>query len=235
MKNIIRKLIFFIVIFFICNCLSAQIAHMSVVSMPGFPDSAVFNQTYTFQAILYCDTASSSPYSGPVHILFYTDNTNVLFPDTFGTAANQVTINPGEHDTVTITGVEFGDTSAFKLGGNVVVVWPVSGGGTQIETIDTFYTNVEILGYAGITDITENDIDYYIYPVPANDKLFLPENISGNNIEYVRIFDVFGRTKVLLRKYPKYVPVSQFDSGFYFLEIKGKNNEVRIFKFIVSK
>lgn len=235
MKNIIRKLIFFSVVFFLCSCISAQIAHMSVVSMPGFPGSAVYNQTYTFQAILYCDTASPSPYSGPVHILFYTDNTNVLFPDTFGTAANQVTINPGEHDTVTITGVEFGDTSAFKLGGNVVVVWPVSVGGNLIETTDTFYTNVEILGYSGITDIPENDIGHNIYPVPANDKLFLPESIAEKSIEYVRIFDVLGCTKVLLKEYPKYISVSDFENGFYFLEIKEKNNQTRIFKFIVLK
>lgn len=232
MKKGIRRLLFFSVVFFLCNSLSAQQVNMSVVSMPDFPDSAAYNQTFTFSVILYND--SSSSYSGPVYIVYYTDNTNVQYPDTFGTS-NQVTIGPNTHDTINITGTNFSDTSVFKLGGNVVVVWPKSDGGTQIMVIDTFYTNLYITGYAGISDIELSEMNDNIYPVPASDMLFLPQNIAESSIEHVRITDMLGRTKVLLKQYSKSISVAELDNGFYFLEVKEKNNQIRIFKFIVSR
>lgn len=234
MKNAIRKFLFFLVSFILSGSAFAQNHSISVTAMPGFPDTALYNQIYSFSAILYCDTSSSASYTGTIYILCHTNTSNVSQPDTLG-HSNQVSIDPGFYDTVTISGTNFSDTSAFKMGGNVVVVWPVSGGGNLITAPDSFYTNLTILGYSGIPDVVINNDDQNIYPVPANDEIFLPPTPGEPNIEHVRIFDVTGRTKIFIREYPKYISVAELENGLYFIEVREKNNQARIFKFIVLK
>jgi hypothetical protein len=228
MKKII-KLIILCIIFAQYSGIKAQSTHVSVDSIIGFPSQAYYGSTYILYVALH--NYDSAYYQGNVYIVFHTDTNNVI--DTIG-GSNQVNIPGDSTEYIYITGFSF-DSTVFKLGGNVVVVWPVNGSGTQIMMTDTFYTYVDILGYAGILEVERNDRNSNIFPVPASDMLFLPQNIAENSIEHVRIIDMLGRTKVLLRQYSKSISVAELENGFYFLEIKEKNNQIRIFKFIVSR
>lgn len=227
----IIKLIILCVIFTQYSGIKAQQPDISVESIMNFPAQAHYNQSYNFIVILHNN--GNTDYQGSLYIAFHTDSSNAIDTGSFGDTAT-VDIPLGSFDSVNVGGFTF-DPQTFKLGGNVVVVWPVSNNGSQIMVTDSFYTMVEILGYAGISDITQFDVNNNIFPVPASDVLFLPQNITKNSIEHVRIIDMLGRIKVLLRQYPKSVSVAELDNGFYFLEVKEKNDQIRIFKFIVSR
>lgn len=230
MKKII-KLIILCVIFMQYSGIKAQQFDISVESIMGFPSQAHYNQSYNF--IVFLHNIGNTDYQGSLYIAFHTDSSNVIDTGSFDSAVT-VNIPMGSFDSVNVSGFYF-DPQTFKLGGNVVVVWPVSSNGSQIMVTDSFYTVVEILGYAGISDIYQSYVNNNIYPVPACEELFLPQNIAENSIEHVRIIDVLGRTKILLKHSSKSVSVTELDNGFYFLEVKEKNNQIKIFKFIVYR
>ncbi len=232
MKKII-KLIILCIIFAQYSSIKAQGPNISVESIPGFPAQACYNQLYTSFCVFFHNNDSAS-YTGNIYIAFYTDTANSSIDTTSFGGPYQVSIPGNSFSSIPIDSFYF-DPSSFKMGGNVVVVWPVSGGGTQITVTDTFHTYVEILGYAGISDIAQINIDNNIFPVPASNVLFLPQNIAENSIEHVRIIDMLGRTRILLKQYPKSISVAELENGFYFLEVKEKNGHIRISKFIVSR
>ena len=208
----------------------AQTQNISVESMSGFPAQAVYDSSYTFSVML--QNNDSAYYQGDIHIAFHTDSVNVIDTGYFGGVVN-VNIQGNSFHSITISGFSFTD-STFKLGGNVVVVWPVSTNGAQIMVTDSFYTVVEILGYAGISDITQINNDNDVFPVPANDVLFLPQNIAENNIEYIRIINMLGRTKYYSDKAVAYINTSFLEQGVYFIEIKEKNISAKVFKVVID-
>lgn len=228
--KIIKLMIILCVIFTQYSGIKAQSHNLSVESFIGFPAQAYFNQSCSFY--IFLSNNDSSDYQGAISILFYTDSLNSAV-DSIG-CSYTVYIPGNSFDTIWVGTFTF-DSASFKLGGNVVVVWPVSSGGTQIMVTDTFYTYVEILGYAGISDIYLNTANNNIYPVPANEVLFLPQNIAENNIEYVRIIDMLGRQKYYSDKTVTSINTSAFEPGVYFIEIKVKDKMQVVLKFIISR
>ncbi|MFH0865498.1 MAG: T9SS type A sorting domain-containing protein [Bacteroidota bacterium] len=209
----------------------AQVPNISVESMSGFPAQAEYNSLYSFSVML--QNNDSADYQGQLYIAFHTDSANVIDTGHFGNPVN-VNIPGNSFHSITISGFYF-IPSTFKLGGNVVVVWPVSTNGSQIMVTDSFYTVVEIMGYAGISDLYLCDANNYIYPVPANEVLFLPQNIVETNVEHIRIIDIPGRQKYYSDKAVTSINTTFLDQGIYFIEIKEKNKIPKIFKFIISR
>jgi hypothetical protein len=230
MKKAIKKLLFIPLVFLLCNSLSAQQGSLSVDTIIGFPDTAYYNDSYSFYVVLRNDDTTSM-YSGAVSLACRNDSTQIT--DTLGTSV-QVTIDSGGTDTIGMSGVDFNNTAVFKVGGNVVVIWPVNSNG-QITVADTFRTNIVILGYSGISDIELPEGNNNIFPVPANDILFLPQNIAKNSIEHVRIMDILGRQKYFSCKAATSINTSFLEQGVYFIEIKEKNKTPIVLKFMISR
>jgi hypothetical protein len=209
--------------------IKAQGTHVSIDSIYGLPSQAYFNSTYQLYVFLHnYDTAD---YQGDINIVFDTTTTNTDSSEVFGPYGATI---PGDSTIIiSITGFTF-DTSVFKLGGNVVVVWPVNNNGMQIMITDTFQTNVNILGYLGISEVTQPNIGNNVFPVPASNLLFLPQNIAENNIEHVRIVDILGRQKYFSGEYTGNINVTDLSNGIYFIEIKEKNISEKVFKFIIE-
>lgn len=228
MKNIRKYTIVFVLLLQVF-VLRGQGAHVSVESLLGFPDTAFYNDSYTFSVFLH--NYDSSAFQGYVGIHFRTDSVNGSSGTFIGPF--QIFIGPDSFASIPINGFAF-DTSFFKMGGNVVVVWPVSSGLPEITMTDTFYTYVHIAGTAGIFDYSSEDA-VHIYPVPANDVLFLPQNIAENSIEHLRIIDMLGRTKYYSDKTVTSINTSFFEQGVYFIEIKMKNKTPKVSKFVISR
>jgi hypothetical protein len=230
MKKAIKKLLLFPVVFLLCNSLSAQQGYLSVDSLVGFPSTAFYDSTYSFNVVLR-NNDSTSPFSGPVYILFHTD-TNSTISDTIG-GNLQVNIPADSISNLAVSGFLF-DPALFRVGGNVVVIWPVNSNG-QITAVDTFRTNIVILEYSGISDLALPEGNNNVFPVPANDMLFLPQNIAKNSIEHVRIMDMLGRQKYFSSKAATFINTSFLEQGVYFIEIKEKNKTPFVLKFIISR
>lgn len=229
MKKIIR---FLIVLVFLVQAskLSAQGVDLSVVSMTGFPTQAYYNQTYTFSAII--QNYGTSDYQGSLQLNFSVTNSNVT-TDSLSFGSFQVNLPGNSTDTIDVAGYSF-DSTAFKMGGNVVVVWPVSNTGIQITVNDTFSTNIEILGISGINDPYEVDFNAFLYPVPATNELFISLPRLENDIEHVRIMDALGRQKFFSTRPTSFIDVSTFENGTYFIEVREKSGTIHLEKFLVT-
>lgn len=224
----ILKFLILCLIFSQYSGIKAQSYNISVDTIIGFPSQAYFDSTYQFNVILR--NYDSIYFQGDVYIAYRVDTTT----GTIG-GLNAVNISGDSIVEISITGYSF-DSSALKMGGNVVVVWPVNNNGTQpIAVTDTFYTYVEILEYTGISELEKLDANYNVFPVPASDIIFLPQNIAENSIEHIRIIDMLGRQKYFSDKAVTSINTSFLEQGIYFIEIKEKNKTPNVLKFIISR
>lgn len=207
--------------------------HIVVESINGFPSQALFNEQYTTLSVVL-HNLDSAGFTGDIRICFHTSDSLNSGVDSLSFGGPYLISMPG--DTITeimIATFEFSPNS-FKMGGNVVVVWPRSYNGSMIFAPDSFMTYVEITGYAGINDISVNNNTGNIYPVPADEIIYLPKNSDGEKIESVKITDMLGRTRVMLRNYPVSISVAELENGFYFFEVTEKSGKTRVTRFSVN-
>jgi hypothetical protein len=215
---------------------NAQQISLAVDSMTGFPNLAVVSpQTYNFT--LTVRSFSNSAFNGTLKIMYRSTTTGGL-SDTasFPVASPQVTISPMGTIVMTVDSFKF-DTAAspFRLGGNVVVVWPVATNGTAVFVVDTFKTYVYVSAMAGFSDQHSAKKNTHIFPIPANDKLFFGEKLIEKSLEYVRITDIIGRQRYYSEIPASSVNILFLEEGIYFIEIKEKDGLPDISKFIISR
>jgi hypothetical protein len=177
---------FLLILALILNSLTAksQII-LTIDTLLNFPDTAVAGQTYFPTAIVR--NAGVTPFQGTLQIGIQTQNptgaTGLLY-------FNNNPISLLSNDTVSLTppnGFVF-DTTLFRPGNNVVVVWPVV---TQaVAQIDTVTTDVFLLTISGISSPVASTL--LLSPVPAHDYLYV-RSTKELQIEHVRIYDAAGR------------------------------------------
>lgn len=183
----IRNLFIVLLVFIsLCNFNKAfSQGTLSVQSMPGFPDlpldSAYEGQTYFFDIILVNNTNTfiNSTISFNLRV---DSNISVFFSNP------QTAIGPNDTIQISVPGYDFTQPQ-FKIGNNIVVVWPVVNG--MSIPIDSSYYNVHFipLNSTGGVDLTEPS--FRIFPVPAKNLLFFES--KGNVVEDVRIWNVNGQ------------------------------------------
>lgn len=203
---------------------NAQI-NLKVSAVLNFPDTAILNQNVP--AIVVIENTSAITYQGVLSVGIATDSssgsTNLLY---FGT--QPITILP--LDTVWLVpsnGYTF-TNPLFKLGNNVVVVWPIS---TQAITIDSLKTGVYINGVLGVNDKL-NEPTIKVVPNPASDFISLRD--LNNSIESVRIYSTLGNLmfeSFTTDDQQKDIDVSGFSSGLYIVQITNKNKKNTSLKF----
>lgn len=203
---------------------NAQIS-LKVSALLNFPDTAILNQNVP--AIVVIENTGSITYQGVLSVGIATDSssgtTNLLY---FG--SQPITILP--LDTawlVPANGFTF-TNPLFKLGNNVVVVWPIS---TQAITIDSLKTGVYINGVLGVND-KANKSTIQVVPNPASDFISLRD--LDNSIESVRIYSTFGNLmfeSVPTNDQQKTIDVSTFSSGLYIVRIINKDKKNTSLKF----
>jgi hypothetical protein len=205
---------------------NAQI-NLRVSAILNFPDTAILNQNVP--AIVIIENTGSIPYQGALSVGIATDSssgtTNLLY---FGT--QPIIILP--LDTVWLVpsnGYTF-TNPVFKLGNNVVVVWPIS---TQSITVDSLYTGVYINGVLGVNDKL-NEPTIKVVPNPASDFISLRD--LNNSIESVRIYSTLGNLMFessTTNDQQKDIDISNFSSGLYIVRITNKdkrNTSLKFFK-----
>lgn len=199
---------------------------LKIIAMPGFPvipqDSVYEGQSYTFDILLVNN--SGATLNTPIDINFRVDSiSGVAF-----TVAQPV-IGVNDTATFTITGYNFNQPQ-FKLGNNIVVVWPVVNG--LSIPVDTFYAEVYFIP---LTSLDGNSLDKTllgIYPVPSHSDLYLKLN-SNDIVEYVRIYTMEGRL-VAEQRYLSdgNIDIRHLRKGTYILEalVNGKLSRARFLK-----
>lgn len=191
-----------------------------------YPDTINLNDSFTHTIIVQNKSAVSL--TGTIYLVAAVDTSGFFINsiDTVGTAS---VTNFGLNDTVGITYTEnYTFSNGYKIGGNIVVVWPIANFGS---TADTLFENIFINYPLSISSIIGLDKQLLIYPNPAKDYIYFKNNNQKIDFKQVRIVDVYGRT-VYSEKYHSKIDISHFSKGIYFLTLETKNKEQLYYKFI---
>ena len=137
-----------------------------------------------------------------------------------------ISLPPG--DSVQHTMIIKYDVPPFKIGPDIIVIWPVMGG---VITNDSGFVSTHITDQTAVLYIS-NDKKIVIYPNPVVDELKIKqENSPGNIVASVRIRDLSGRLiKELYNK--DIIPVGEYEKGIYILDISFKDGSSGRYKVI---
>jgi hypothetical protein len=161
---------------------NAQNVSLRIDSIIGIPDTVFPGQIVSYSVIL--SNNGFIPYQGPLQLAMDNGQGQIAY---LYFSATPVVVLPGSTYTITGSTVTI-DSSFFRPGGNVVVVWPYT---SQLiaytpKVFNTYVTN----SFQGIAEPSLAET-VRIYPNPASSIV----HISNGNytIERVRIFDIKGR------------------------------------------
>jgi hypothetical protein len=212
-------------------------AQQTIISVDTvyFPYDSAYccGQSYSLNVKL--KNLSNVAYTGSFELLFRTDkmvnnqdSSQVFYQNPV------LTINALDSAIVTATGFVFDTTSSFRIGGNIVVVWPRSVTGTVIQP-DSFTTYINVMQLTGINDQYEHETGLITFPNPVNNTLFITDNDLKNPVEEVRIFDILGHLVLKTPFVKGFYDVSNYKNGVYILQIRRKNGNISTSKIILKK
>jgi len=234
MNKFFKTALFFCALSLMFLSSTAQQASLAVDTILNFPNLVVSNYQYNFTVRVR--NYSSSAFSGPLKIKYRVSNANTPDTASFNVTSPQVTLSPMGTADMAIDSFMFDSVSSpFRLGGNVVVVWPVATNGSVVFVVDTFRTFVYVSAYAGLGDQYSAGKNFKIFPIPANDRIYFEEKPAEKSFEYVRITDIVGRQRYYSKTPAISVNTEFLEEGVYLIEIKEKNRPSAVSKFIISR
>lgn len=171
---------------------------------------------------------STTIFTGNVYLMCGVDSSGGLISvDTVGT---QFVSNIGLNDSILIP---LSDSvlqqNGFRIGGNIVVVWPIADG---LLTLDTFTTIIYVTPLP--TSINENKVlhnQFSIYPNPAQNFITIKNSSPNNTVKHVRIYSING---TFLYQYSNNLKIdtSRLVNGSYLLEIELENKKRLSYKLL---
>lgn len=181
-------------------------------NMGSLPDTINLNDNYVHTLTIH--NFDSVDFTGTIYLVAAIDSSGTLLSvDTVGSV---FVSNLGWTDTVSITYTEAYNTlNGYKLGDNIVVVWPVAGT-TAIR--DSIRQNVYIDNPASIQTLNNTNKDVLIYPNPFTNTIHLKGIHLENVLKQVRLFDVSGRM-VNIGDSSLIINLKDVKAGVYFLEL----------------
>ncbi len=195
---------------------------------PQCPDTAFGFQPYFNIQVTIENYNGNAAFTGSLYIRFQSDS---LPPDSILLNGGSVyTIPPNSNFTVAIQAPYVFNSNNYKLGSNVVVVWPVSTQGAGVIKYNPYYTCVLFVPFLGI-DENENEL-FEISPNPVTDILRFkyPDEFR---VKDVRIFDLAGRQMAFsMDSDLRSVTVNTLNSGSYILELTTNSGNKIYRKFI---
>lgn len=226
MKKVILKSAFLILALstLIVNQSKAQ-AKLGVVAIYNFPKTPRLGDTANFNITI--QNKGNQAYSGPFSLQYNSANDSTIFYVSSSTYS--VTLNP--NDTVLVPASIIIDPGRFKIGIDIVVVWPIS----NVATSDSASVSITVLGSLGVIEKDSSlEEAVTIYPNPANHALVVNVN-AKNRVERVRIIDVFGaeifeantshQTNLMIQ-------TTAYPPGVYFMELMLEDNKRLVRKFM---
>jgi|GEM_PF-1983715 len=191
-------------------------AHLRVSALINWPDTAYNGQILPIGATV--ENIGTAAYQGPLQIVLRTDSN--IFSYIYYNQITIFTLLPGDTLNFFPPGGYLFDSTVFRPGNNVVVVWPYT---TQSINVDStlesiFFINNTIQNtpeHPGIPNLK-------IYPNPSSDYTFISSPDIG--LESVRIFNSTGQE--ILRQEGAAssrltIQLSELPAGLYLLEILG--------------
>lgn len=219
----LKRLLLFLSIICIGTSVRAQfLPTLKVTSIAAngvfnFPDTIYGGTFYTYSIVVQNTDLQNTYTNSPSTIFSIKMQTDTLPELVLFSDSSQFTISPG--DTAIFTVADSFPSPSFKLGNNVVVVWPSVTNGTQPFIVDSTFFNVYYIGLSGIHDFDIAPIS--IYPNPFSD--YLKVDFNEEESPQLFIYDVAGKLVYSNGGRSKMYDLSFLKSGAYLLEVRKKN------------
>jgi hypothetical protein len=107
---------------------------------------------------------------------------------------------------------------------------------TYLQKSTNTVISVDVIpsGATGLNEIELTD-QLKIFPNPANNEIFINYSAGENSVEFVKVTDILGQQNYYSDKAIKSINTSFLKEGVYFIEVKNKNEQSVISKFIISR
>jgi hypothetical protein len=125
----------------------------------------------------------------------------------------------------------------LRIGGNVVVVWPVSvNSANSVVAVDSLSFNLFIGDTANSVLYRTFQEKYIVYPNPASHFLYveLGENSPENGIESIEILGLDGRRERRFVKQTEKIDLQGISKGLHLVKVFEKNGSVYTFKIFLN-
>lgn len=225
MKKII--LILLLSLFACIKGFSQNLLIDSLLAEVELPDTVNYNDNLNHTIIV--NISGSIAYTGNVYLVATVDSSNgAQSTDTIATRFVQNKLN----DTITFTYNEtYNNPNAYRVGGNVVVIWPIA---ATLNTLDTFNTNIYVLQLVGIDENESLYNSILVYPNPSKDYIYIQNKHKESRIKRVRIFSSNGRL-IYNEKLHSRIDISNFSKGIYLLNVELDGGEILHYKIIKAE
>jgi hypothetical protein len=213
-----------LLIVFLGNLSNAQtISVLDSITEFNVPDTVNYNANIGHNVVIQIQ--GGSPYTGTIFLMTGVDSTaGLISVDTV--AQRQVTNK--FNDTINFQVNEtYNNAEGYRVGGNVVVIWPVA---FTLTTVDSFNTNVVVVASVGIDDELESYKAISVYPSPAKNYINMKISSQEFMIKHVRIYSMNSQLLYDQPYHPR-IDISSFSSGMYFIKVGLKEEEL-IYKLI---
>lgn len=196
---------------------NAQNANLRIDSIIGIPDTVSVGQVINYSVIIRNN--GFVPFQGPIQLAMDNGQGQIAY---LYFSASLVTILPGSDYTISNTSVTI-DSSFFRPGGNVVVVWPYTS--QLIAYTPKVFSTYVLSGFQGVEEVPLSQ-SVSIFPNPTSD--FLQIKSTKTTIERVRIYALNG--KLVYQKQNNdsaslSIYVGDLPAGVYSVELLSKNEK----------
>ena len=193
---------------------------------PQCPDTVIVGQQSINMVVRIYNYNTINDYVGQLYVKFDASDTAAqifLARDSFLLNSGALVTIPA-HDSVAflIPDTITFDTTHYRLGSNVVIVWPATSN-NQLK-FNPYSTCVNMLTTLGINDFDNLSSTFVVGPNPASSKIRLLSDIQKIT-ESVRIYDATGRIVYNEKMKGNTIPVEFLNPGTYILEIITRNNQ----------
>ncbi len=190
--------------------------------------SAYYSDSATFY--IYIKNVSTTSYSGTVSLQTRVDSSMTSSFVTVQIDSTTVFLNP--NDSFPVAVFEIFTPSNYRVGGNIVVIWPAATNAFFSNTSSAADT-VYILGNMSIGDISGTG--FSVYPVPFKSSLHIVMDTGEEVPEKIRLKDITGRMIVEIPydqvvEFPEEIP-----TGTYFVELTFNQSTSKMIRVIKGK
>lgn len=201
----------------------------------GMPDTVFSGDSVLVGAFIKnYDTSGFYIFNDTIQIYGHIDTGSSVIPFTLPPVPPQQAIIPGD-SVFYILPIAFRDSSMggnFRIGNNVIVVWPISFDPT-FTTLDSITTNVfliDTINGIGLDPISDANIR--CYPVPASGPLYVTSGSHRLIIKEIIIRDANGKAVAVSDNPSTGILTDSWASGIYMLEIYFENGQRSVYKII---
>ncbi|MCB0402509.1 MAG: T9SS type A sorting domain-containing protein [Flavobacteriales bacterium] len=193
-------------------------------NLGSLPDSIMINDNYNHT--IRVQNKSATPFTGTIWLMAAVDTgTGIIDIDTVG-FSNVVNFGLGDTSSISYNEI-YNFANSYKLGGNIVVVWPAINIG---NAADSLFKNVWIFMANEILPVAFENQGLFPYPNPFRDKLNL-HDLREKSILNMRLMNSSGQL-MWSGPFSEELYLGTLPEGIYLLQLITEDRKIFHYKLL---